>query len=150
MGYIIIIIVIAVILGVLFFGDSYCIDVGDIMAYLFCTFGASVIVILLTLLMLIGGAKEEVRNIPTDNITIVGDSYIVELDGKTESFKKDDTKVDIGDKNYISYMLHYGEKTFMNRMFLLDNEDKIKSLDDKEFVEDGYFVKIGVNKENIK
>lgn len=113
-------------------------------------------VILVFLVFVVGHSltKPLYRDVKVDKISLVGDSYVIERDDKTQSIKQDDVTVDIGDVNYITYKRITSPKNLFNDLFGFTDEKEQKQLSDDKFVEDGKtsanVVKIGIDKNIIK
>ena len=90
------------------------------------------------------------RDVAVDNITLVGDSYIVEYGGTTTLFKQGEVGIEIGEKNFIKYSKEYSQENWFNKFFGFANESEIKESSDKEFIEDSEVVLIGIDKAIIK
>lgn len=92
----------------------------------------------------------ESRDVAVDNITLVGDSYIVEYGETTSLFKQGEINIEIGEKNFVRYSKEYSKENWFNKFFGFANENEIKESPDKEFIEDSEVVLIGIDKEIIK
>lgn len=92
----------------------------------------------------------ESRDVAVDNITLVGDSYIVEYGEMTSLFKQGEINIEIGEKNFVKYSKEYSKENWFNKFFGFANENEIKESPDKEFIEDSEVVLIGIDKESIK
>lgn len=92
----------------------------------------------------------ESRDVAVDNITLVGDSYIVEYGETTSLFKQGEINIEIGEKNFVKYSKEYSKENWFNKFFGFANENEIKGRPDKEFIEDSEVVLIGIDKESIK
>ena len=92
----------------------------------------------------------ESRDVAVDNITLVGDSYIVEYGETTSLFKQGEVGIEIGEKNFVKYSKEYSQENWFNKFFGFANENEIKESSDKEFIEDSEVVLIGIDKEIIK
>ena len=90
------------------------------------------------------------RDVASDKISIVGDSYIIENGNKTESVKSDKFPLEIGKKDFVTYSRITSKKNWYNDFFGFTDECKTKSMSDSEFINGASIVKIGINKENIK
>ena len=92
----------------------------------------------------------ESRDVAVDNITLIGDSYIVEYGETTKLFKQGEVSVEIGEKNFVKYSKEYSKENWFSKFFGYANENEIKESSDKEFIEDSEVVLIGIDKESIK
>ena len=90
------------------------------------------------------------RDVAVDNITLVGDSYIVEYGETTKLFKQGEVSIEIGEKNFVKYSKEYSKENWLSKFFGFANENEIKESSDKEFIEDSEVVLIGIDKESIK
>ena len=93
--------------------------------------------------------KDTYRDVEVDNISIVGDSYIVERDNNTTSLKKDDYPVNIGDKNFLTYKKLVSPDNWFNNLFGFANEEELKNVSDEEFMKDAVVARIGIDKDII-
>ena len=93
--------------------------------------------------------KDTYRDVEVDNISIVGDSYIVERDNNTTSLKKDDYPVNIGDKNFLTYKKLVNPDNWFNNLFGFANEEELKNVSDEEFMKDAVVTRIGIDKDVI-
>ena len=94
-------------------------------------------------------ARDTYRDVEVDNISIVGDSYIVERDNNTTSLKKDDYPVNIGDKNFLTYKKLVNPDNWFNNLFGFANEEKMKNISDEEFIKDAVVDRVGIDKDVI-
>ncbi len=128
-------------------------DLKEGFAYLFDWFLYTVTtyVILFLIIGLTGIAllKDTYRDVEVDNISIVGDSYIVERDNNTTSLKKDDYPVNIGDKNFLTYKKLVSPDNWFNNLFGFANEEKMKNISDEEFIKDAVVERVGIDKDVI-
>ena len=93
--------------------------------------------------------RDTYRDVEVDNISIVGDSYIVERDNNTTSLKKDDYPVNIGDKNFLTYKKLVSPDNWFNNLFGFANEEKMKNISDEEFIKDAVVERVGIDKDVI-
>ena len=94
-------------------------------------------------------SRDTYRDVEVDNISIVGDSYIVERDNNTNSLKKDDYPVNIGDKNFLTYKKFENPDNWFNKLFGFANEEKMRNVSDEEFMKDAVVTRIGIDKDII-
>ena len=94
-------------------------------------------------------ARYTYRDVEVDNVSIVGDSYIVERDNNTTSLKKDDYPVNIGDKNFLTYKKLVNPDNWFNNLFGFANEEELKNVSDEEFMKDAVVTRIGIDKDII-
>lgn len=92
----------------------------------------------------------ESRDVAVDNITLVGDSYIVEYGETTSLFKQGEVSIETGEKNFVKYSKEYSKENWFSKFFGFANEKEIKEISDKEFIEGADVVLIGIDKESIK
>lgn len=92
----------------------------------------------------------ESRDVAVDNITLVGDSYIVEYGETTSLFKQGEINIEIGEKNFVRYSKEYSKENWFTKFFGFANENEIKERPNKEFIEDSEVLLIGIDKEIIK
>ena len=128
-------------------------DLKEGFAYLFDWFLYTITtyVVLFLIIGLTGIAllKDTYRDVEVDNISIVGDSYIVERDNNTTSLKKDDYPVNIGDKNFLTYRKLENPVNWFNKLFGFANEEELKNVSDEEFMKDAVVTRIGIDKDVI-
>lgn len=94
-------------------------------------------------------ARDTYRDVEVDNVSIVGDSYIVERDNNTISLKKDDYPVNIGDKNFLTYKKFENPDNWFNNLFGFANEEKMRTVSDEEFMKDAVITRVGIDKDVI-
>ncbi len=94
-------------------------------------------------------ARDTYRDVEVDNVSIVGDSYIVERDNATISLKRDDYPVNIGDKNFLTYKKIENPVNWFNKLFGFANEEELKNVSDEEFMKDAVVTKVGIDKDVI-
>lgn len=128
-------------------------DLKEGFAYLFdwflYTITTYVVLFLIIFLTGIALARDTYRDVEVDNISIVGDSYIVERDNATISLKKDDYPVNIGDKNFLTYKKLVSPGNWFNNLFGFTNEEKMKNISDEEFIKDAVVERVGIDKDII-
>ena len=128
-------------------------DLKEGFAYLFDWFLYTVATYLILFLIIgltgLALARDTYRDVEVDNISIVGDSYIVERDNNTTSLKKDDYPVNIGDKNFLTYKKLVNPDNWFNNLFGFANEEKLKNVSDEEFMKDAVVTRIGIDKDVI-
>lgn len=128
-------------------------DLKEGFAYLFdwflYTITTYVVLFLIIFLTGIALARDTYRDVEVDNISIVGDSYIVERDNATISLKKDDYPVNIGDKNFLTYKKLVSPYNWFNNLFGFTNEEKMKNISDEEFIKDAVVERVGIDKDII-
>lgn len=116
------------------------------LVYTVSTYLMLFLIIILTGLVL---ARDTYRDVEVDNVSIVGDSYIVERDNATTSLKRDDYPVNIGDKNFLTYKKFENPDNWFNKLFGFANEEELKNVSDEEFMKDAVVTRIGIDKDVI-
>ena len=128
-------------------------DLKEGFSYLFdwflYTIATYVVLFLIIVFTSIALARDTYRDVEVDNISIVGDSYIVERDNNITSLKQDDYPVNIGDKNFLTYKKFENPVNWFNKLFGFANEEKMKNVSDEEFMKDAVITKIGIDKDVI-
>ena len=128
-------------------------DLKEGFAYLFDWFLYTVVTYLILFLIIVftsvALARDTYRDVEVDNISIVGDSYIVERDNNTTSLKKDDYPVNIGDKNFLTYKKLVNPDNWFNKLFGFANEEELKNVSDEEFMKDAVVARVGIDKDVI-
>ena len=133
---------------VVYFGDlkdGYT-NLFELLVYTVVTYVAIFLIIILTGLAL---ARDTYRDVEVDNVSIVGDSYIVERDNAITSLKRDDYPVNIGDKNFLTYKKFENPDNWFNKLFGFANEEKLRNVSDEEFIKDAVITRIGIDKDVI-
>lgn len=128
-------------------------DLKEGFAYLFdwflytvATYGILFLIIGFTGIALL---RDIYRDVEVDNISIVGDSYIVERDNATISLKRDAYPVNIGDKNFLTYKKLVSPDNWFNNLFGFANEEKMKNISDEEFMKDAVVARVGIDEDVI-
>ena len=116
------------------------------LVYTVSTYIMLFLIIILTGLAL---ARDTYRDVEVDNVSIVGDSYIVERDSNITSLKQDDYPVNMGDKNFLTYKKFENPKNLFNKLFGFANEEELKNVSDEEFMKDAVVTRIGIDKDVI-
>ena len=128
-------------------------DLKEGFAYLFdwflYTIVTYVMLFFIICLTVIALARYTYRDVEVDNVSIVGNSYIVERDNNITSLKKDDYPVNIGDKNFLTYKKLVSPDNWFNNLFGFANEEKMKNISDEEFIKDAVVERVGIDKDVI-
>lgn len=134
----------------LVFGAVYKIKDFSILELIVYTLVSFLLLGLLISIISLEFLSTESRDVAVDNITLVGDSYIVEYGETTSLFKQREINIEIGEKNFVKYSKEYSKENWFTKFFGFANENEIKERPDKEFIEDSEVVLIGIDKEIIK
>ena len=121
----------------------------NLFEWLIYTVSTYVMLFLIIILTGLALARDTYRDVEVDNVSIVGDSYIVERDNNITSLKKDDYPVNIGDKNFLTYKKFENPDNWFNKLFGFANEEKMRNVSDEEFMKDAVVTRIGIDKDVI-
>lgn len=121
----------------------------NLFEWLLYTVVTYVILFLIIILTGLALARDTYRDVEVDNVSIVGDSYIVERDNNITSLKQDDYPVNIGDKNFLTYKKFENPDNWFNKLFGFANEEKMRNVSDEEFMKDAVVTRIGIDKDAI-
>ena len=124
-------------------------EFSHLFGWFLCTVATYAVLFLIIVLTVHALARDTYRDVEVDNISIVGDSYIVERDNNTTSLKKDDYPVNIGDKNFLTYKKIVNPDNWFNNLFGFANEEKMKNISDEEFIKDAVVERVGIDKDVI-